>query len=413
MNNWTLPIWYFFPTQVPTELHRTVFPTRDQRVCPYKFRSRGTTGSSMSDQDLGHFCRGRRIHNNGHSDFWILSNLGASSSFTRVYADTASAACPAQSGSLAMTFISFAAVIRNADEPCSVNTASDPEPYLTMSPRSTSLPLYFWYFGFDSAFLRWQMSINLAKWTFFLSLCASRMTSFILFTLDNCHAGSFSSFSHSLSTAAFASHLRHMNTFVHQIERTDWLEPFFRDVIFMIFWLSRFQTLSRGLMSLHDACWLCLWDFVGTFSFVVRLPRLCRTILRSHFTRHSRLHRYLQLFLAFFMVSLYSPSSGSTKQMPLNFRALSSFGLSTAHCCFFFSLICFWEPNFRPRIMRSGCCFNLCRPPPGPQVSLREVFRSIEWTSWILSKNLTNFDRHRHANGRQYDFLATHPDSCA
>ena len=27
-------------------------------VCPYKFRSRNTTGSSMFDHDLGHLCRG-------------------------------------------------------------------------------------------------------------------------------------------------------------------------------------------------------------------------------------------------------------------------------------------------------------------------------------------------------------------
>ena len=49
------------------------------------------------------------------------------------------------------------------------------------------------------------MSINVAKWTFFLSLCASRTTSFLLFTLFSYHVGNFTSFSHSLSTAPFAS----------------------------------------------------------------------------------------------------------------------------------------------------------------------------------------------------------------
>ena len=47
-----------------------------------------------------------------------------------------SAACPAHPGSLA-------AVICVADDPCSVNTAYDPESSFTMSPRSTTLPLYF------------------------------------------------------------------------------------------------------------------------------------------------------------------------------------------------------------------------------------------------------------------------------
>ena len=51
---------------------------------PYKFRSRGTTGSSILDHDLGHLCRGRRIQMSGHSDMGIFNNFGASSIFTWV-----------------------------------------------------------------------------------------------------------------------------------------------------------------------------------------------------------------------------------------------------------------------------------------------------------------------------------------
>ena len=141
------------------------------RGWPYKFRSKCTTGSSMLAHGFGHSCRGSRIHSSGYSDSEILSNLGASSNFTWVSADTASAACPSQSGNLATTSITFSAVIWDADEPCSVKTAKAPE-----SPRSTTLPLYLWNFGSNSAFLRWHTSINVAKWTFFLSLCASRIT---------------------------------------------------------------------------------------------------------------------------------------------------------------------------------------------------------------------------------------------
>ena len=46
---------------------------------PYRFRSRGTTGSSTLDHDFGHLCRGRRIQMSGHSDFGIFKNVGASS----------------------------------------------------------------------------------------------------------------------------------------------------------------------------------------------------------------------------------------------------------------------------------------------------------------------------------------------
>ena len=72
-----------------------------------------------------------------------------------------------------------AAVICDADDPCSVKTACDPESSLTMSPRSTSLPLYFWHWGSSSEFLRWQRSIKDAKWTFLLSFLAS-ITSFFV-----------------------------------------------------------------------------------------------------------------------------------------------------------------------------------------------------------------------------------------
>ena len=40
---------------------------------PYRFRSKGTTGSSTLDRDFGHLCRGRRIQRSGHSDFGIFS----------------------------------------------------------------------------------------------------------------------------------------------------------------------------------------------------------------------------------------------------------------------------------------------------------------------------------------------------
>ena len=46
---------------------------------------------------------------------------------TWVWADTASAACPAHPGSLDMMSVIFAAVICDADDPCSVNTAYEPE----------------------------------------------------------------------------------------------------------------------------------------------------------------------------------------------------------------------------------------------------------------------------------------------
>ena len=85
--------------------------------------------------------------------------------------DTASAACPAQPGNLEMISMTFAAVIWDAEDPCSVNTAWDPESSFTISPRSTTRPLHFWCFASNSAFFKWQMSISEAKWT----LCPSSL----------------------------------------------------------------------------------------------------------------------------------------------------------------------------------------------------------------------------------------------
>ena len=66
-----------------------------------------------------------------------------------MYADTTSAACPAHPGSLEMISITFAAVICDADDPCSVNTAQEPESSVTMSPWSTTRPLLFLVFWFQ------------------------------------------------------------------------------------------------------------------------------------------------------------------------------------------------------------------------------------------------------------------------
>ena len=59
----------------------------------------------------------------GHSGFGIFNNFGASSIFTWVQAKTASAACHAHPGSLDMISMTFAAVICDADDLWSVNTA--------------------------------------------------------------------------------------------------------------------------------------------------------------------------------------------------------------------------------------------------------------------------------------------------
>ena len=55
-------------------------------------------------------CRGRRIQISGRSDLGSFNIFGASSIFTWVLADIASAACPSQPGNLEMISMTFTAV---------------------------------------------------------------------------------------------------------------------------------------------------------------------------------------------------------------------------------------------------------------------------------------------------------------
>ena len=104
-----------------------------------------------------------------------------------------------QTGNLAITSITFAAVIWDASGPCSSETVKAPESSFTMSPRSTTLPLYFWNCG-----SKWHMPFRVVKWTFFWSLCASRIPSFFAVDFTKLHAGIVSSFFQSSCTEAFA-----------------------------------------------------------------------------------------------------------------------------------------------------------------------------------------------------------------
>ena len=129
-----------------------------------------------------------------HSDFGNFNNVGASFIFTWVLADTAIRCFSAHPNSLEIMSMTFAAVICDADDPCSVNTSYDPGSSFTMSPRSATLPLYFWYCGSNSEFLRWQRSINDAAWTFLPLFLASSITSSLFLTFVSCHAGIFLKF---------------------------------------------------------------------------------------------------------------------------------------------------------------------------------------------------------------------------
>ena len=232
----------------------------------------------------------------------------------------------------------WAAVTCDADGPCS---AQEPESSFTMLLTERSPAFVFWNDRSNSTFLRWHMSISEEKWTVLFFFCASRMTPFLLFTFVNCHGGIFSSFSHSLSTAALASGIfhcsRHGNKFVHQIVVTSRIEPFLLDVIFMILKQSSFQTLSRRFVTVHDACILR--------SASVRFAASFRALMVLDLTKHDCFHWQFQLFRAFFhgffQLNIFWIDKIDASQFP----ELSSFGFSIAHCCFSLRWAAFHIPN--------------------------------------------------------------------
>ena len=106
------------PTVVlPTSVHTNFIPD-------------DTTGYCFSPHDFDHRERGRRMQIVGLSDLGPSQKSGTSSIFTWVQADTASLASPAQSSSLDITSNTLAAVMCDAEDLCSANTAYDPESFL-------------------------------------------------------------------------------------------------------------------------------------------------------------------------------------------------------------------------------------------------------------------------------------------
>ena len=75
----TFPIWNFSQPCCNRIFSNCLSHQSPAKRWPNRFRSRGTTVSSILDHDLGHLCRGRRIQMSGHSDCGILNNLWASS----------------------------------------------------------------------------------------------------------------------------------------------------------------------------------------------------------------------------------------------------------------------------------------------------------------------------------------------
>ena len=189
----------------------------------------------------------------------------------------------------------------DADEPCSVKTALAPESSFTMTPLSTTLPLNFCNFGSTSAFLRWHVSINIAKWTFlFVSLCFQ--DNFLL-TVDFFQSPCWDR----LELFPFFIHccfciqnvLWHRNTLVRQIVLCHRSKSLACDVVVV-------HSLSCGIMRFRHTTMKRFWSLLGCN---LRSCKHLRDAVWSSLTRHSWYHGSLQFsrifesFFVFFVIN--------------------------------------------------------------------------------------------------------------
>ena len=231
MNRWTFPR-YFFPSQYEWNVLK-VSPARGLQVGgPHRFRSRGTTRSSLLDQDSGHLCGGRRIHLSGHSD-WNVYQISGRFPFLL--------ACKLTLRRLLVrhnlvALLLHPLLIRDADEPCSVMSLNRlSQRHLGPRPRLCLLTLWF--------------QIGILEMTDVHK--RSKMESsllFLCFQNDHRFAVHFGHLPHRqlFDLRPFLVHcsyyirnfhyLVHKNKLVHKIIMTQPVEPHLRNVIFVIFW---------------------------------------------------------------------------------------------------------------------------------------------------------------------------------
>ena len=155
-------------------------------------------------------------------------------------------------------------------------------------------------------------------------------------------------------------------------------------VILMIFRWRWFQTLSRGLMSLHYACMFCFWNHVGfttlRFSFLRAGALLCSFFFCKALPPPLELSTFSLRFWWFLCIRIFRIDETNASQS----SSIVEFWLLVCPCLLFSLLSGFYHfgSDFRPQILRSGSCLNFCQSPPGPHVS-RWRFLSIQWTSFF------------------------------
>ena len=165
--------------------------------------------------------------------------------------------------------------------------------------------------------------------------------------------------------------LRHRNEFVHKIAVVQWIHSSSCNMIFMPFMKSSFHTLARRFVGFNNAGAFCLTISRNATGFPV--------LFASGFCKALQLASELPAFYAHFLKYPWIFVSQPMKQVPRNFLALSSFGVSIAHFCFSFRLdasdISFKNSGHKESALE-GRLLSCQSPSPSPRpcISIRWFF---------------------------------------
>ena len=215
--------------------------------------------------------------------------------------------------------------------------------------------MYFRNCGSNSAFLRWQLSINVARWTVLLSLCTSWMTS--LESTDMlAFYRAFPIFCPPRPSLPEYSLLEALAwTCAQDCNDSKILAPFLQSY-HLDLWVEFFQTFSRRLLGLHNACINSSVDVRFTTNFLA--------LTTSDLARHWCFHRYFffRAFLhGFLEFRIFQIGKINASQHP----CIVKIRFSARPFLLFFPLSCLWHvwPNLWPQMICPWCCLPSCQPP--------------------------------------------------
>ena len=164
----------------------------------------------------------------------------------------------------------------------------------------------------------------------------------------------------------------------------------------MIFRLSSLQMLSGRFARFHDACKLWSPSITPAESFLALVP--------PGFTKHSCFHRHFQLcprafcFNGFCQLNIIRINKVDASQLSY----IVELRFFDCPCMIFFSLSCLLTSLtiFLDTHDLASILFASLSAATRTLYTRREVFYSILWTVWILSRLLIGLGHHQRSNNR-------------